>query len=177
MSVKFREVSFRRQDQGVVGKVYLHSMPGRYETWADFVALCQRAQVKQILCLTSNAEIKEMSPDYYYSICSKELPAQLNNCAVPDFSIPQNLDLYRKCIQSSADRLLKGDNILIHCAAGIGRTGTAAACLLVAMSVPTEQAVSVVEAAGSRAETNKQQAFIKHYAARINVNGDELDAV
>jgi len=168
MSVKFREVFFRGKGQASFGKIYLHSMPGRFEPWADFVMQCQSTQVKQILCLAAVDEIKEMSPDYYRSIGSKELPAQINNCAVPDFSIPQNFDLYRQCIETSADRLLIGENILIHCAAGIGRTGTAAACLLAYMSIPTEQAVSLVEAAGSRAETNKQQIFINHFAVQIN---------
>lgn len=157
-------MSFKTADQESLGRLFLHSMPGRFESWSEFSDVCQSDKVKHILCLTSEEEIKEKSPDYFKAIDTETLSAKLNQCAVLDFSTPQDITAYRQCIETVADHLLSGENVLIHCAAGIGRTGTAAACLLIEMKVPAQRAIELVVTAGSKAETQKQLHFISRYA-------------
>ena len=54
----------------------------------------------------------------------------------------------------------RGDVTLLHCAAGIGRTGTAAACLLKRLGLPREQALQLVRAAGSSPESAVQSGLV-----------------
>jgi len=163
MTVEFRRVLLTKEAQRGVGKIYLHSMPGRFEPWGEFSQACRSKQVENILCLTSLSEISVKSPNYSQAIAEKKSPAVLIFCPVADFSTPADLAHYHQCIEQLADRLLKGENVLIHCAAGIGRTGTAAACLLIEMSVPANKAIEQVVKAGSKAETQRQLHFINSF--------------
>lgn len=58
-----------------------------------------------------------------------------------------------------------GRRIAIHCAAGLGRTGTVAASLLVALGVPAEDAIIAVRTSRPGAiETAAQADFVRHSA-------------
>lgn len=66
-----------------------------------------------------------------------------------------------------ARTLADGGNVMLHCAAGLGRTGTMAAKLLVDLGVPAETAIATVRAARpGTIETAAQRAFV--------VGGDRL---
>jgi protein-tyrosine phosphatase len=56
-----------------------------------------------------------------------------------------------------------GGIVLLHCAAGIGRTGTTAACLLKRLGAPTAVALQRVRDAGSNPESALQQGLIDRF--------------
>ena len=56
-----------------LGKVYLHSMPGRHESWADFVEAATATQISDIVCLTPVYEITEKSRAYEEAL-QKKIP-------------------------------------------------------------------------------------------------------
>jgi protein-tyrosine phosphatase len=59
--------------------------------------------------------------------------------------------------------LKEGEKMLIHCAAGYGRTGMMTAALLVAMGVDPEKAIALVRTARpGTIETPEQEAFIRN---------------
>lgn len=59
------------------------------------------------------------------------------------------------------DDLQHGQRVLLHCAAGLGRTGTVAAALLVAAGAIPAQAIAAVRAARpGTLETPQQEAFV-----------------
>ena len=62
--------------------------------------------------------------------------------------------------------LSAGRRVLIHCGAGIGRTGTLAVCVLVALGQTRAEAEAVVRAAGSQPETPEQHALVGWWAGR-----------
>jgi protein-tyrosine phosphatase len=49
---------------------------------------------------------------------------------------------------------------LLHCAAGMGRTGTVAACLLKRLGLPKEEALERVRQAGSNPESAVQTGLV-----------------
>ncbi|NQZ33304.1 MAG: dual specificity protein phosphatase family protein [Oceanospirillaceae bacterium] len=154
---------FRAIDCYLDATIFLHSMPGRYEPWEQFVNQCQRLKIKHILCLTPLVEIAEKSLSYASAIEANQLPAKLHLSAVADFSIPAEIQNYTEHLALLAAHVRGGDNVLIHCAAGIGRTGSAAVCLLIALGLNTEEAIELVKNSGSGPETNEQLNFIKHF--------------
>jgi protein tyrosine/serine phosphatase len=52
--------------------------------------------------------------------------------------------------------------VLMHCAAGLGRTGTAAACLLKALGLEAGEALQRVRDAGSNPQ-NAEQSGLVHW--------------
>ena len=67
---------------------------------------------------------------------------------------------YLQAVAALADRVRAGDGLVLHCAAGIGRTGTTAACLLKRLGLPTVQALQRVRQAGSDPESALQRGLI-----------------
>ena len=64
-------------------------------------------------------------------------------------------------------RLRGGENIVLHCKGGLGRTGMIAACLLVQFECTAEDAISAVRAARpGTIETAAQERFISVFALR-----------
>jgi atypical dual specificity phosphatase len=64
-------------------------------------------------------------------------------------------------------RVERGEHLLVHCAAGIGRTGTVAACLLVRMGLAVDDALAAVRAArpGAGPEAGTQLELVNAVAA------------
>ena len=77
-----------------------------------------------------------------------------------DFGLAANVATFRDGIAAVARELSGGEIVLLHCAAGVGRTGTAAACLLKSLGVAREDALQRVRDAGSSPELAAQSGLI-----------------
>jgi atypical dual specificity phosphatase len=85
---------------------------------------------------------------------------------VPDFHAPtpQQLAIGVAAVVSSVSA---GERVAIHCAAGLGRSGTVAACYLVELGLDWSTAVENIRAARPGAiETAEQLAAVAAYANR-----------
>ena len=102
---------------GALGKVYLHSMPGRNESWANFVDAANVTRISDIVCLTPVYEVTEKSPAYEEAL-QKKLPYTIHCFPIPDFDVPEDHDKFFLYIQSVAKFVREGRHILIHCGAG-----------------------------------------------------------
>jgi len=154
------------------GKIYLHSMSGRYEKLDDFEKEIKKLNLYNIICLTNKTEIEEKSPDYLKSIDDGQLadiPIVYNS--IPDFGIPtevKDISKYESTLKESYETL-KAGNILIHCAGGYGRTGTFATMLLKTAGFSFEEALEITIKAGSKPETQGQLGFCKKYKSKIKI--------
>ena len=77
-----------------------------------------------------------------------------------NFGLAADMQAFRDGIEEVAQAMARGDAVLLHCAAGIGRTGTAAACLLKRLGLPREQALQRVREAGSNPESAAQSGLV-----------------
>ena len=153
----------RRLDTPERGVLWLSAMPGRLGSWDEFLADVKRAPVDLVLCLTPRHEIERLSPDYADALRRGDLPFEWWSLPMRDFGLHAELDDYARRIDAVAERLRAGQGVLLHCAAGIGRTGTTAACVLMRLGLPTEDALQRVRAAGSNPESVLQSGLVERF--------------
>lgn len=148
---------------GIAGRVWLSPMPGRLQPWDGFVADARAAGLTRIVCLTPREEIAELSPDYAAAIENHTLPCQWQALPMRNYGVAQELQGFKAGVEEMAVALGGGDVLLLHCAAGIGRTGTAAACLLKRLGLNTDAALQQVREAGSNPESARQSGWIEAF--------------
>ena len=154
-------------NKNIRGRLYLHSMPGRYEGWLDFIKAANALGVTHILCLTPEEEIKKKSPDYYQALTEGAIPFKIFHFPIQDYGIPSEAAIPRlanilEVIQRS---LIAEEVVLIHCAGGIGRTGMVATLLLVKLGNSVEEAIRLIKNAGSSPETDEQKNLLLQVAS------------
>lgn len=87
--------------------------------------------------------------------------------AIEDMNVPREAeaDEYETLIQGIVDRMREGKNVVVHCRGGLGRTGTVAACALVALgNHSADQAIDAVRAArNGTVQTRDQANFVRRF--------------
>ena len=144
----------------VPGSLWLGSMPGRFESWSVFQAQAQRAQLELVVCLTPRSELAELSPAYHAAVVQGTVPFRWLNLPMPNFGVPEDRAVFRREVQRIAAALRNGDAVLLHCAAGMGRTGSTAACVLKALGLDTQEALQRVRDAGSNPQNAQQSGVV-----------------
>lgn len=150
----------------VKGKLYLHSMLGRYETLRTSLEEIERLAINGILSLASLEEIENKSPQYVEAIKSNLLSCEYLPFPITDYDVPTDRQEFGVFVENAARRLHKGERLLLHCGAGIGRTGTVACCILIELGLSQDNAERSVDAAGSHPETTDQKALVDWYAKK-----------
>lgn len=149
----FRHV---RLPADVPGRLLLHSLPGRWEPLEEFRTASERESISTIVCLVPEREIAEKSPDYLAALRRGELAGEIWRFPIEDYQAPEDREAFARLLDRTVDRLRSGEAILVHCAAGIGRTGTFAAGVLVRLGLALDEAAARVRDAGSHAENPVQ---------------------
>lgn len=144
----------------VPGRLWLAPMPGRFESWPRFEASAQRHELALVVCLTPRAELAELSPQYFAAVVAGRLPFRWLNLPMRNFGTPEDPQAFRRGMVAVVSALRAGEGVLLHCAAGVGRTGTAAACVLKALGLDAPQALQRVRDAGSNPQNAQQSGLV-----------------
>lgn len=142
-------------------------MPGRFEPLEDTLREIEALGITRVICLTPLEEIWRKSSHYACFLESGAYRWKQEMFPIKDFSVPDDREAYLELAQRLADRLVAGENILIHCAGGVGRTGTLAAVILLALGMNQLEALQAVEMAGSRPENTTQRDLVAWVAGRL----------
>jgi protein-tyrosine phosphatase len=140
---------------------------GKHVTGPDPEAALARVGATTIVCLNERHELEDRYPEYV-----AWLAAHRGERAVwfpiPDLHAPA-VEVVMPLLDELRRRLDDGERLLMHCGAGIGRAGTIAACLLMAMDVDADDALAVVADHRPMAgpEAGAQRELIEALAARI----------
>ncbi len=164
----FRPVQLPSQ---VEGELFLHSMPGRFEPLEETLAAIQGRGIQRVVCLTPLEEVWRKSTAYACLLEAGTFSWRQKMFPIKDFNVPEDREAYLGLARELASALRSGERLLIHCAGGIGRTGTLAVVILLALGLGELEALQAVEMAGSGPENDKQRALVTWCARRLQQPG------
>lgn len=144
-----------------------NTVDGRGRQWQrllnDDLAAIHFAHISTVVSLISLPEMQKLGvPDLPAQVAEHKL--QWLQLAIEDFGTPDlaALESWQPIKATILGALAQGETVLLHCAAGLGRTGMMAACLLVACGQTPTSAIEQVRAARpGTIETEAQAAFIQ----------------
>lgn len=145
------------------GQLWLGAMPGRFESWPAFMAEARRCKLGLVVCLAPTDEMAALAPAYWRAIGEGSLGFRFLALPMQNYGLPLELAAFRAGIEHTAASLLAGDAVMLHCAAGIGRTGTAAACLLKRLGLSVDEAMQRVRDAGSNPQNALQSGLVNQF--------------
>lgn len=84
---------------------------------------------------------------------------------IPDVTAPVDMDGAVRLVDGIVEAVSRAETVVIHCRGGLGRSGTIAACCLVARGRDPGEAIALVRAARPGAvEVRDQEDFVARYA-------------
>lgn len=96
---------------------------------------------------------------------------------IKDTRVPleEQSEKYEEMIQNIISHLKEEKNVVVHCRGGLGRTGTVAACVLVALgSHSADSAMEVVrETRRGTIEPGEQEEYVREFARRMSSRAGE----
>lgn len=138
-------------------------MPGRLESWGGFLDEARQRSLNLVVCLNPLEEVAQLSPAYHKAISEGRLPFRWQHLPMRDFGLGADPAAFRLGVEQIGHSLILGEQVLLHCAAGIGRTGTVAACVLKHLGASRDQALAAVRAAGANPQSAVQSTWIDRF--------------
>ncbi len=159
-------------DAATPGRLGLTICPGRRDrgrVLADDLAALEAAGAETLVCMVPDDELRwagaEDLPDAAEAAGLRFVHAPVLDQGVPT---PHRAETLVAEIDAA---LRAGHDVVVHCMGGLGRSGTLAACVLVAHGLAPEAAIAAVRRArGPRAVESARQAHFVHAFAAARAN-------
>jgi protein-tyrosine phosphatase len=144
------------------GRLFLPAMPGREMSVEAFIGEVNQQDVKLIVCLVGDEELRKKSPKYLEAAQSGMLLTEVLHLPIPDYGLPPVRNAFILTLRKVLSRWASGESCVIHCAAGCGRTGMTAIMLLQLAGIDSVEAYAIVREAGSFPDTKAQENYANH---------------
>lgn len=96
---------------------------------------------------------------------------EVRHIPIRDFSVP-SMEQIRSAVDFINERNEAGEKVLVHCAVGMGRTGTILACYFVSRGRTAEEAIRIVRTLRPGSiEVTLQEAVIRDYERHLKSDG------
>jgi len=127
------------------GNLAIMAAPRPAEHFEAIITDWKDEGVDVIVSLLEESEIPGLT-DAERTLCD-ELGVEFFSFPVRDKTVPDSTDTLAVIARRLADRIASGKSVAIHCRAGIGRSTTLAACVLILLGVNGEVALDMIAAA------------------------------
>ncbi len=156
---------------GRLGTLWVGRLPGSSDEQSveeEILALLEFG-ISRIVCLVPSAQIKQFPRcAQYESRAMQQWTDGFRTLPVDDFKTPLRDTPFETELADTDRALATGNQTLIHCVAGCGRTGMFVSCLLVrAGESPTNAIRKFRMLRGCGPETPEQVAYVFRYARRL----------
>ncbi len=130
-------------------------------------AVLRAAKLDHVICLLEARELSWSEETFELRRLSMEaVGLQFHSVPFEDFTAPSSSDM-EAILAIVKPALSRGERTLLHCMAGLGRAGTACACVLVDQGMKAADAISLVRWVRPGAiQSESQEAFIEYWASR-----------
>lgn len=149
--------------------------PGMDGDWerdldTDLLALREEYRTDVLVSLMEEREYREFGiPELFEKDRIGEI--DVLRFAIRDVSVPREAEAeeYQTLITTIIERLKRGENVVVHCRGGLGRTGTVAACVLVDLGGHSaKEAIDTVRRAREHAvEPGEQEEFVRRFEESV----------
>lgn len=135
--------------------------PGMSGEWdrdleKDVARLREVHDASLLVCLVTHEELDALGIPALGDVCARRAIGFLH-FPVRDGGVPTDMVAFAGVVRAVVDAARKGDNVVVHCRGGLGRTGTVVACALVALGRSPDDAIRAVRAARRGAIENALQ--------------------
>jgi protein-tyrosine phosphatase len=150
------------------GRLGLAARPRGGDWLSDEMAIWKRAGVGVVLSLLTPDEERDLDLVDEASEAKRQ-KMKFWSLPIPDRQVSKSETKLAETLDKVSNALSTGENVLVHCRQGVGRTGLVAACLLVKSGMSPGAAVENVSAARGVPvpETVEQRDWIDHYATAL----------
>ena len=144
----------------VAGRLFKMGIPGRFTDLESDLAQMRDSGVELIVCLTPQDEMQAKSERYFEAVVDQRLGIEHVELPIEDQGVPLDVEAYDDLVRRVQLLLGDGKAVLVHCAAGVGRTGVFIISVLQNLGHDTEEATQIARQAGSWPENNEQRSFL-----------------
>jgi protein-tyrosine phosphatase len=162
----FDPASLTELDFGTPGRVYRGPMPfGPYDSDGLLFQVYRANAISTVVVLAEAEEcLRKTGQDLlaFY----REQGLEVIHCPIPDLAIPQ-WQPFEDALLGVSEKARTGQNTVVHCSAGIGRTGFFMACLAhQLLGLDGDSAILWVrQAIPTAVETKEQKQFVREFCA------------
>ena len=162
----FEPAALTELDFGTPGRIYRSPMPfGPYDADHTLIQAYKNADISAVVVLAEAEEcLRKTGRDLLAGY--RELGLEVIHCPISDYAIP-TWQPFEQALLSVAERAHLGQHTVVHCSAGIGRTGLFMACLAHhLLGMDGDAAIAWVrQAIPTAVETEEQKQFVREYCA------------
>src|SRR5512137_1797030 len=162
------------ESHGLPGRLGLTIAPGKWRPGLDHASdalvrddlarLRDQYGAKVLVTLLEEFEMKRLAIPELLPV-ARRMRFRVLWFPIPDVTAPADLPATAKLVGQIVDALTVGETVVVHCRGGLGRSGTIAACTLVATGRGPQEAIAMVRAARPGAvEVREQEEFVARFA-------------
>ncbi|VAW34498.1 hypothetical protein MNBD_GAMMA01-446 [hydrothermal vent metagenome] len=152
-----------------VGSITMMPKPPAGKQLSNFIQYLVSRKIHTVVSLLQFDEVHSFSLTSEGSVC-ESAGVEFINFPIQDHGVPQFFLPFNQLISTLFNSINAGENIAIHCYAGIGRTGLIAASILIKQGMDVDTAlVKLSKTRGLRVpETIGQIAWLHRHASELS---------
>ena len=150
------------------GRLAIMPCPRGGEMLEDELRYLANLDVKILASLLTDEDVLGYALELEEKLCAK-VGIEYLSFPIQDHDVPASTAAATAFIESLAARLANGQNIAVHCLAGIGRSGLICSCLLVTAGFSPRQAFTKLSAARGipSPETDEQKTWVTEFSEAL----------